>query len=232
MINEARDSSSGTRVAGSGAVAALTFFTGTMDSGKSTLALQTDHNRAARGLTGLIFTCRDRAGAATLSSRLGLEKGAIEVDEALDLREYVVAELTRGVRVDYVVCDEAQFYSPAQIEQLAAVVDELGIDVFCFGILTDFRTRLFPGTGRLTELADSVHVLQVEALCWCGRRATHNARTVDGAMVTEGDVVVVGDVDSSGTVGYEVLCRRHHLRGQTAAVARAASLAPDPLPFG
>lgn len=212
-------------------MAALTFFTGTMDSGKSTLALQTDHNRAARGLVGRLFTSRDRAGAATLSSRLGLVKPAVEVDAGVDLREYVVGELTQGARLDYLVCDEVQFYTPEQVEQLAAVVDELDIDVFCFGILTDFRTRLFPGTARLTELADHVHVLQVEALCWCGRRATHNARTVDGVMVTEGDVVVVGDVDAAERVGYEVLCRRHHVRGQTSAVARA-SLGAEPLPFG
>ena len=100
-----------------------------------------------------------------------------------------------GIRVDYLICDEAQFYSAAQVEQLARVVDEIEVDVFAFGITADFRTRLFPGSQRLIELADRVQVLQVEALCWCGRRATHNARTVDGVMVTEGAQVVVGDVD-------------------------------------
>jgi thymidine kinase len=77
-------------------------------------------------------------------------------------------------------------------------VDEIDIDVFAFGITSDFRTRLFPGSQRLIELADRVQVLQVEALCWCGRRATHNARTVDGVMVTEGAQVVVGDVAAAG----------------------------------
>ena len=95
--------------------------------------------------------------------------------------------------VDYLICDEVQFYSPSQVEQLARLVDEMGIDVYAFGITADFRTRLFPGSQRLVELADRVEVLQVEALCWCGRRGTHNARTVDGVMVVEGEQVVVGD---------------------------------------
>ena len=70
--------------------------------------------------------------------------------------------------------------------------------MFAFGILTDFRTPLFPGSARLVELADRMHVLQVEALCWCGKRATHNARTENGEMVIEGEVIVVGDVDDAG----------------------------------
>ena len=112
-----------------------------------------------------------------------------------DFWRFVVDALTQGARIDYLICDEAQFYSPAQIEALAKVVDELQIDVFCFGILTDFRTVMFPGAARLVELADRTEVLQVEALCWCGKRATHNARTEDGIMVVEGEVIVVGDVE-------------------------------------
>ena len=95
----------------------------------------------------------------------------------------------------------------------------MDVDVFAFGITADFRTRLFPGSQRLVELADRVQVLQVEALCWCGARATHNARTVDGVMVVEGEQVVVGDTGgrpATGQVDYEVLCRRHHMRRMTA----------------
>jgi thymidine kinase len=217
-------------------VAELSFFTGTMDSGKSTLALQTNHNHAARGRVGRIFTTHDRAGEATLSSRLGLTHEAIEVEPDLDFWGYVVDHLTQGGRIDYLICDEAQFYTRRQIEQLAKVVDELQIDVFAFGILTDFRSVLFDGSSRLVELADRVQTLQVEALCWCGKRATHNARTENGVMVTEGEVIVVGDVEAAdeppADVAYEVLCRQHHRRRLTAARAKAVSLAPEPLPFG
>ena len=221
-------------------MAELQFFTGTMDSGKSTLALQTNHNHAVRGRQGRIFTSHDRAGAATLSSRLGLQHDAIEVAADFDFWKYVVDALTQGARIDYVIADEAQFYTPLQIEQLARVVDELQIDVFAFGILTDFRSSLFPGSARLVELADRMNVLQVEALCWCGKRATHNARTENGVMVVEGDQIVVGDVEQAedsgpaepSEIAYEVLCRQHHRRRLTAARAKAVSLAPEPLPFG
>ena len=214
-------------------MAELLFFCGTMDSGKSTLALQMDHNHRARGRVGMIFSKLDRAGTDVLSSRLGLSTPAHEVHDDLDFWDTVVEHATSGQRVDYLICDEAQFYTPEQVEQLARIVDEMGIDVFAFGITTDFRAQLFPGSRRLIELADKVQVLQVEALCWCGRRATQNARVVDGVMVVEGEQVVVGDT-KAGTetlVEYEVLCRRHFMRRMSSAAARAAAASPDVLPF-
>ncbi|MCX5051552.1 MULTISPECIES: thymidine kinase [unclassified Streptomyces] len=208
----------------------LVFFSGTMDCGKSTLALQIEHNRSSRGLAGMIFTRDDRAGEGKLSSRLGLVTDAVEVEDGQDLYAYLVDHLSQGGRADYVIADEAQFLAPGQVDQLARVVDDLGLDVYAFGITTDFRTRLFPGSQRLVELADRVEVLQVEALCWCGARATHNARTIGGAMVVEGAQVVVGDVDRSEAIGYEVLCRRHHRRRMTATTSGSAALSPDVLP--
>jgi thymidine kinase len=163
--------------------------------------------------------------------------------DGTDFWEEVMLRRTQGQRVDYLICDEAQFYTPEQVEQLAKVVDEIDVDVFAFGITADFRTRLFPGSQRLIELADRVQVLQVEALCWCGRRATHNARTVDGVMVTEGAQVVVGDVDMAvdgaaaaaaghiPVVGYETLCRRHFMRRVTAHGANLMAEQDQLLPF-
>ncbi|HJR89982.1 MAG TPA: thymidine kinase [Aeromicrobium sp.] len=222
-------------------MAELVFFTGTMDCGKSTLALQTDHTHRAHGRVGRLFTSHDRAGESILSSRLGFEVPAVEVDADLNFWHFVVDELTQGSQIDYLVCDEAQFYTRDQVDQLARIVDELSVDVFAFGILTDFRTKLFAGSQRLVELADRIHRLQVEALCWCGARGTHNARTENGEMVTEGDVIVVGEIDdlpdaasSPGVppvIAYEVLCRRHHRRRMTAAAAHTAKHSPDVLPF-
>jgi thymidine kinase len=214
-----------------------------MDCGKSTLALQMDYNHRVRGRGGVRFSRNDRAGGSRISSRLGLETDAVEVTDSTDFWDEVVSRRTRGQRVDYLICDEAQFYSPDQVEQLARLVDEIDVDVFAFGISADFRTRLFPGSQRLIELADRVQVLQVEALCWCGRRATHNARTVDGVMVIEGAQVVVGDVDmaldpaAAGTeghlpvVGYETLCRRHYMRRVTAHGAKIMAQQDQLLPF-
>ena len=210
-------------------MAELIYYCGTMDSGKSTLALQTAHNHQSRGRTGLIFTNNDRAGSGVISSRLGLSSPAIEVTPEMDLHKLVVDQLSMGERIDYIICDEAQFYESAQIEQLAKIVDGLSIDVYAFGILADFRTKLFPGSARLVELADRVNTLQVEALCWCGSRATHNARTVGGVMVVEGEQVVVGDVTAGADVAYEVLCRRHHMRQVTARVSGAAHTSSIPL---
>ncbi len=232
-------------------MASFRYFTGPMDCGKSTLALQIDHTHNAGGRRGRLFTSRDRAGEAIISSRLGLRRPAVEVHPAFGFWSYVVEQLSGGARIDYVVCDETQFYTPGQVDDLARLVDELDIDVFAVGILTDFQTHLFPGSRRLVELCDSMEVLQVEALCWCGRRATHNARTVDGLMVLEGDQVVVGDIEQlddleqpSGWTGpavepaepvqpvevaYEVLCRRHH-RARTTRLVAHAGLA-ETLPF-
>jgi thymidine kinase len=214
-------------------MAELIFFSGTMDCGKSTLALQTDHNHASRGRSGIVFTRNDRAGVQRLSSRLGMQVPAVEVGSDFDFWQYVVDRLSCGARVDYLICDEAQFYEPQQVDALTRIVDELDVDVFAFGITTDFRTKLFPGSARLIELADRVQVLQVEALCWCGRRATHNARMVDGAMVVQGEQVVVGDTKGGpAEVSYEVLCRKHHRAHLTAAHAQAAHISASPLPFG
>ncbi len=231
-------------------MASFRYFTGPMDCGKSTLALQIDHTHAGRGRRGRLFTSRDRAGEAIISSRLGLRRAAVEVHPTFGFWTYVVEQLSAGARIDYVICDETQFYTPEQVDDLARLVDELDVDVFAVGILTDFQTHLFPGSRRLVELCDSMEVLQVEALCWCGRRATHNARTVDGLMVVEGAQVVVGDTSDvgeppadgvhgaddlvgadgvAGAVAYEVLCRRHH-RAHLTRVAAHAGLA-ETLPF-
>ncbi|MEU8432682.1 thymidine kinase [Streptomyces sp. NPDC029216] len=195
------------------------------------MALQIAHNRDARGLQGVIFTRDDRAGEGKLSSRLGLVTEAVEAPEGMDLYAYLVAQLSKGGKADYVIVDEAQFLAPEQIDQPARIVDDLDMDVFAFGITTDFRTKLFPGSQRLIELADRLEQLQVEALCWCGARATHNARTVGGEMVVEGAQVVVGDVNRPAEeIGYEVLCRRHHRKRMTSAAAHAGALSPDVLP--
>ena len=202
-------------------MAELVYFSGTMDSGKSTLALQTHHNHSSAGRRGLVFTRNDRAGKARISSRLGLETVAIEADDNLNFYAFVQKEIAAGNKLDYLICDEVQFYQPIQIEQLAALVDDFEMDIFTFGITADFRTALFPGSKRLYELADRVNVLQVEALCWCGKRATHNARLINGEMVTEGEQVVVGDTSPQApfTVTYEVLCSKHHMKKMPSSFA-------------
>ena len=213
-------------------MAELVFHTGPMDCGKSTLALQMDYTQSRHGRQGRLFTRTDRSGRPAVTSRLGLSSEAFEVEDDFNFWTFVIRELTHAKRIDYLICDEAQFYLSEQIDQLARIVDELQIDVYAFGILADFRTKLFPGSQRLIELADRTETLPLGPLCWCGNKGTHNARTVDGKMVTEGSQVEVGDTADGGeqVIRYEVLCRMHHRRKVTKAMAQA-TLSPEPLPF-
>lgn len=171
----------------------LKFFYGPMDCGKSTLALQLDYNHSRQGRRGLLLTKLDRSRRGQITSRMGLSKPAIEVDGDLDLRRLVRDCWAKGRRVDYVIADEVQFFSTEQIDQLAQLADEAQLDVYAFGIATDFRSRLFPGSQRLFELADEILPVQVEVLCWCGRPGRFNARVVNGAIVRHGATVVVAD---------------------------------------
>ncbi len=188
----------------------LRFSFGTMGSGKSTLALQIHHNLTHGGLRGALCSMLDREGAR-VSSRLGVSADAVVIDPSVNLVEIAAND---GEPLDYLVCDEAQFYTPEQIEQLAHVVDTLRLDVFAFGLLTDFRGRLFPATARLLELADHAEAIQCEARCWCGERATHNARVVDGEQVYEGELMVVDDPTRAPDVSYELRCRKHWTAGE------------------
>ncbi|MEL7157102.1 MAG: thymidine kinase [Actinomycetota bacterium] len=197
-------------------MAKLRFFFGTMGSGKSTQALQIHHNLSSTGLAVILTTQLDRQ-VGRVSSRLGVAAEAEIVHPRLDLYRLGLQAHRIGA-LDAMVCDEAQFYEPGQIDQLARIVDELDVDVYAFGLLTSFQGVLFAGTKRLLELADERQELQVEARCWCGRRATHNARLVDGVQVYAGELKVVGDTALGGNprppkVTYELLCRSHWHEG-------------------
>jgi thymidine kinase len=198
-----------------GVMATLRFSFGTMGSGKSTLALQIHHNMSSRGVPGLLLTKLDRDGSQ-VTSRLGVSAPAIEMAPGLNLFELAKSHMP----ISFIVCDEAQFYSLEQCDQLAQIVDELNVDVFAFGLITDFRGFLFEGTKRMLEIADQRVEMQVEARCWCGERANNNARLVNGQIVYEGETVVVGDTDKTMSeplfgdeVRYELLCRKHYIAG-------------------
>lgn len=199
----------------------LRFSYGTMSSGKSTLALQIHHNLAKQDRQGLLLSRHDREGAV-VSSRLGVSVQATEVDDDADLYALAGRFVAEHGRLDYLVCDEVQFFAEGQIDDLARIADDLDADVYAFGLLTDFRGVLFDGTRRMFEVADERVELHVEARCWCGARATHNGRLVNGVLVREGETIVVGDTVAGNdplfgdVVSYELLCRRHFRSGETA----------------
>ncbi len=202
-------------------MASLTFSHSPMGGGKSLAALVRHHHVGARGLKGLLIVMQPRE-SGVVASRLGVSAPAETIDSDTDLWAMISSVVLDG-GLHHVVADEAHFFTPVQIEQLARVVDELGVSVEAYGLLTDFRTRLFPAAARLVELADRVIALPTAPLCACGEEAILNARLVDGIMVTDGDQVLVGDVTGE-SVRYEPVCRSCHV-----AVGGWAVPAPDAL---
>jgi thymidine kinase len=192
-------------------MAELTFTYGTMAAGKSTLALQLCWQlREGRSAVDL-WTFGDRSAEGMVTSRIGIEAEAVAVAPGEDLDPWVADLLARGVHT--LVIDEVQFASAAQVDELARLVDEHGIDVHAFGLSADFRLNIFPASARLFAIADWAHELPLTSSCWCGRKGRCNARVVAGVVAREGDQVFFGDV-SEGEVHYQVLCRTHYREGR------------------
>ena len=174
-------------------MAKLYFKYGVMGSSKSAQALITKFNYEERGMTVWLIkpSVDTRDGANVIRSRIGLQSEADVITPDTDLRK---TYHEHGPR-DVIIADEAQFFTPVQIDQLRELVDEEDLPVLCFGLRTDFLTHFFPGAQRLMELADSL--TEIKTVCSCGRKATVNAR-IDrqGKVVTEGGQVMLGGNDS------------------------------------
>jgi thymidine kinase len=185
-------------------MAKLYFYYASMNAGKSTTLLQADFNYRERGMATMLWTAAlDGRGAdQAIESRIGLGADAHRFDTATDLWERVGA----AHRVEPLACvlvDEAQFLSPTQVWQLARLADEAGIPVLCYGLRTDFQGELFPGAAALLGIADAL--VELKAVCHCGRKATMNLRIdASGAAVREGAQTEIGGNDR-----YVALCRRH-----------------------
>ena len=180
-------------------MAKLYFKYGAMGSSKTAQALITKYNYEENDMkVWLIKPATDnRDGAAVVRSRIGLMAEAESIGPGADLYRLFLERKT-----DVVIVDECQFFTPEQIDQLRRIVDELDIPVLCFGLRSDFQTKLFPGSRRLFELADSIQ--EIKTICDCGSKATVNARIDgDGYVVTEGAQVVLGGNDC-----YIAMCHR------------------------
>jgi thymidine kinase len=190
-------------------MAKLYFYYASMNAGKSTTLLQAAFNYRERGLHPALFTAGidTRAVAGTIASRIGLCAPAERFDAATDLYEAVVE---RRPAPDCVLIDEAQFLSRAQVLQCARLADNRDIPVVCYGLRTDFRGQLFEGSGALLALADSL--IELKAICHCGRKATMNRRIdANGRAISTGQQTEIGGNDR-----YVALCRRHFMAGTMA----------------
>ena len=174
-------------------MAKLYFKYGAMGSSKSAQALITKFNYEEQGMTVWLIkpSVDTRDGADVIRSRIGLENRAQVITPDQD----ILASYRAAGKHDVIIADEAQFFTPEQIDQLRALVDEDDLPVLCFGLRTDFLTHFFPGARRLMELADSI--TEIKTICTCGRKATVNARIDgNGRVVTEGAQVMLGGNDS------------------------------------
>ncbi len=200
-------------------MAKLYFYYAAMNAGKSTTLLQADYNYRERGMETMLWTAAfdDRLGAGQIGSRIALSAPAATFCNATDLFAAVGKELTRRT-LDCLLVDEAQFLSRDHVLQLCRVADEVAIPVLCYGLRTDFRGQLFPGSAALLALADSL--IELKAVCECGRKATMNLR-VDA----EGHAVAAGaQTEIGGNDRYIALCRRHFFERLRESEARQLAL--------
>ena len=200
-------------------MAKLYFYYAAMNAGKSTTLLQADYNYRERGMETMLWTARldDRAGAGVIGSRIALSAPAHSYDENVDLFGEITDELKRR-KLDCILVDEAQFLSQRHVLQLCEVADRLGIPVLCYGLRTDFQGKLFPGSAALLALADSL--VELKAVCECGRKATMNLRLDD-----QGHAVAAGaQTEIGGNDRYVALCRRHFFERLRKGEARQLSL--------
>ena len=185
-------------------MAKLYFYYASMNAGKSTTLLQADFNYRERGMATMLFTAAldERAGRGVIASRLGVSAAATPFDAATDLAACVLDRVAHQP-LACVLVDEAQFLSPAQVDQLAHLADAHELPVLCYGLRTDFRGDLFPGSARLLAIADTL--VELKSVCTCGRKATMNLRVDDeGRAIGEGQQTDIG-----GNERYLALCRRH-----------------------
>jgi thymidine kinase len=182
----------------------LYFYYGVMGSAKTTSLLTTNYALNKRTGTILLSPKVDtRREARKIKSRVGIEASCTDFKENDNLYDMCVP-LSWEMQASVILVDEAQFLKKEQVDQLAMLVDKCGYTVMCYGLKSDFRGELFEGSKRLLELADKIE--EIKTNCSCGRKATMNARIIDGKIVKEGPQVLIGD--TVGGVRYEAKCRK------------------------
>ena len=204
-------------------MAKLYFRYGAMNSGKTTALLQVAFNYKERGMRVLLLKPSiDTKGQGEVVSRLGVRRPVdVLVAPDMDVLDIVRRDMAEHGTPACVLCDESQFFTPEQVDQLFLVTVDLGIPVICYGLRADFMTRGFPGSTSLLELAHTIE--EMKTICECGRKATCNGRKVNGEYVFEGAQVAIDTVDD---VEYQSLCPQCWYREYRAFLARHPKVKP------
>ena len=199
-------------------MAKLYFRYGAMNSGKSTALMQVAHNYEEQGMRVLILKPQvDTKGGGELVSRLGVRRKAdLLVPPEMDVFA-AVQQAAAAAPLACVLCDESQFFTPQQAEELFMVTVELNIPVICYGLRSDFSLKGFPGSTRLLELAPTIE--EMKTICTCGRKATCNCRKVNGEFVFEGEQVAI---DLQNDVQYVSMCPQCYFKARKAFYAKRA----------
>jgi thymidine kinase len=189
----------------------LLFHHGTMGDGKTAMALQHAYTLRRGGRSVVLATFGDRSETGQLTSRIGISADGLHVSPGNGRQLISTCAVVGATEL---LVDEAQFATPDDVGVFLEIV-AAGTTVEAFGLLTDFRGILFPGSQRLIEVGAELHRLPLRSLCWCGEQGVFNGRVQDGVLVREGPVVVIGDTDSNAEEpSYQVLCRTHYATGQ------------------
>lgn len=177
-----------------------------MNAGKSTQLLQVRHNYHERHQTTLLLKPRidNREGEWFIKPRIGNIEAKVDelIDPLVDLYDMIDVFIVAKKKIDCVLIDESQFLTHKQVTQLCKVADFRNIPIMCYGLRSDFRGELFPGSAALLALADDIE--ELKTICWCGKKAIINARVIDGHVVDNGPQILIGGNDV-----YTSLCRKH-----------------------
>ena len=184
-------------------MAKLYFYYGAMGSSKSANALMVEYNYRERGQLVLLAKTNidTRDGKNTIKSRIGLQRDCLLLSDVCTMKDESIQKF------DAVIVDEIQFANREQVDFLAHIVDDLNVPVMCYGLRSDFQLNLFEGSERLLAIADEIK--EIKTVCWCGKKATCNARYNEHGIVRNGEQIMLGANDE-----YIALCRKHFLQGK------------------
>jgi thymidine kinase len=195
-------------------MAKLYFRYGTMAAGKTIDLLKVAYNYQERGMQTLLLASGkdNRYGVGRIQSRIGVGQDAVAIEESTLIWRTFEEYVHNNGKPDCVLVEEVQFFNRGQIHALREIVDAIGIPVICYGLRTDYKGMLFPGSDALMCLADKIE--EIKTVCWCGRKATMNGLTRDRKLIYEGEQFIIDNEENRKRYKYVALCYKHWASGE------------------